>query len=255
MKDFEHKVVLVTGGNSGIGRAAALMFAQRGARVAIAARRASEVDAVVREIEALGGSAMGVATDISDPMQVKEMIQRTVARFGKLDAAFNNAGAIGRWDAIDAVEVEDFDHVIGVNLRGTWLCVREEIAQMKRQGLGGAIVNTSSWLSQGALRGSGLYSMTKAALDSLTKSLVFECSDHGIRVNNVAPGVVDTPMTSGSATDELLASLISHTPMNRMATADEIAQAAVWFCSNQSGFVTGQTLLVDGGYTIAGNRI
>lgn len=255
MKDFEHKVVLVTGGNSGIGKAAALMFAQRGARVAVAARREAEVDAVVREIEALGGSALGVPTDIADPAQVKAMIEKTVQRFGKLDAAFNNAGAIGRWDAIDLVDIEDFDHAVGINLRGTWLCVREEIAQMKRQGIGGTIVNTSSWLAQGAMRGSSLYSMTKAALDSLARSLAFECSDHGIRVNNVAPGVVDTPMTSGNTTDESLAALINQTPMNRLATSDEIAEAAVWFCSDHSRFVTGQTLLVDGGYTIPGNRV
>lgn len=255
MKDFENKSVLVTGGNSGIGKAAALLFARRGARVAVAARRDAEVHAVVDEIKAAGGTAIGIPTDISDPVQIATMVESVAKEFGRLDAAFNNAGIMGRWDAIDALTVEDFDQAISVNLRGTWLCIQAEVAQMKRQGTGGAIVNTSSWLAQGALRGSALYSMTKAGLDSLVKALTFECSDSGIRVNNVAPGVVDTPMTSGNTDEALLATFVAQTPMKRMSTPEEIAEAAVWLCSPGAGFVTGQTLLVDGGYTIPGIRV
>ncbi len=255
MKDFENKSVLVTGGNSGIGKAAALLFARRGARVAVAARREAEIRVVVDEIKASGGVAIGFPTDISDPSQVFAMVEAVAREFGRLDAAFNNAGIIGRWDTIDALAVEDFDRIIEINLRGTWLCIRAEIAQMKLQGTGGAIVNTSSWLGQGALRGSGLYSMTKAGLDALVRALSFECADLGIRVNNVAPGVVDTPMTSGNTTKESLSAFISQTPMGRMSTSNEIAEAAVWLCSSGASFVTGQSLLVDGGYTIPGNRV
>lgn len=254
MKNFEGKTVLVTGGNSGIGKAAALLFAKQGAQVAVAARRETEVHAVVKEIQAAGGVAIGVPTDISDAAQVSSMVETVTSEFGRLDAAFNNAGIMGRWDAIDSLTEADFDQAVAVNLRGTWLCLRAEITQMKRQG-GGTIVNTSSWLGQGALRGSALYSMTKAGLDSLVRALTFECADAGIRINNVAPGVVDTPMTSGNTNDALLAQLLAQTPLKRLSSPNEIAEAAAWLCSWASSYVTGQTLLVDGGYTIPGNRL
>lgn len=254
MKKFEGKTVLVTGGNSGIGKAAALLFAKQGAQVAVAARRETEVHAVVEEIQVAGGVAIGVPTDISDAAQVSSMVETVTSEFGRLDAAFNNAGIMGRWDAIDSLTEADFDQAVAVNLRGTWLCLRAEITQMKRQG-GGTIVNTSSWLGQGALRGSGLYSMTKAGLDSLVRALTFECADAGIRINNVAPGVVDTPMTSGNTNEALLAQLLAQTPLKRLSSPNEIAEAAAWLCSSDSSYVTGQTLLVDGGYTIPGNRI
>ncbi|MFS2154397.1 SDR family NAD(P)-dependent oxidoreductase [Rhizobium sp. Rhizsp42] len=255
MQDFENKVVIVTGGNSGIGRAAAHIFARRGARVAVVARRMPEVDAVVQEIRSSGGKALGISADIGDPEQVDAMVQKTVAEFGRVDVAFNNAGVIGRWAPIGDLSGDDFDKTIGINLRGTWHCIRAEVAQMMRQGDGGAIVNTSSWLSQGALRGSGLYSMTKAGMDALARSLTFELSEHGIRINNVAPGVIDTPMTSSSTEADTLSALIAQTPMKRLGTAEETAEAAVWLCSPASGFVTGQSLLVDGGYAIPGNRM
>jgi NAD(P)-dependent dehydrogenase (short-subunit alcohol dehydrogenase family) len=255
MEDFNNKVVIVTGGNSGIGRAAAHIFARRGARVAVVARRKPEVEAVVEEIRSFGGEAFGISADIADPEQVTAMVEQAVSHYGRLDVAFNNAGIIGKWAAIDDLSSEDFDHAIGVNLRGTWHCIRAEVAQMKRQGEGGAIVNTSSWLAQGALRGSALYSMTKAGLDVLVKSLTFELSEQQIRINNVAPGVIDTPMTSASTEADALSALIGQTPMKRLGTSDEVAEAAVWMCSPAAGFVTGQSLLVDGGYTIPGNRM
>jgi NAD(P)-dependent dehydrogenase (short-subunit alcohol dehydrogenase family) len=141
-QDFVGKVALVTGGGSGMGRAAAIIFARRGAKVSIAGRRAAELDAVVAEIEAFGGTALAVPTDVSDPAQVAAMVEQTVARFGRLDAAFNNAGTEGAWGPIGELSVEDFDATIGVNLRGVWLCCQAEMVQMQRQVHGGAIVNT-----------------------------------------------------------------------------------------------------------------
>ncbi|WP_277749252.1 IS21 family transposase [Paenirhodobacter populi] len=170
---------------------------------------------------------------------------------GAIESAHGHLKAAVR-DALLMRGSADFDDLGGYR---AFIDEIVEVAQMKRQGTGGTIVNTSSWLAQGALRGSALYSMTKAGLDSLVKSLSFECSEAGIRVNNVAPGVVDTPMTSGNTDEALLATFVAQTPMKRMSTSEEIAEAAAWLCSSASSFVTGQTLLVDGGYTIPGNRM
>jgi len=251
---YTGKTVLVTGGNSGIGKAAALLFARRGAEVAVAARRASELDDVVAEISGFGGTAIAIPTDIADPEQASAMIAQVVARFGKLDAAFNNAGVMGGWGAIEELTPEDFDRTINVNLRGTWLCARAEIIQMKKQGHGGAIVNTSSWLAHGVLRGSGLYSATKSGLDGLVRALALECAEVGIRINNVNPGVIDTPMMRNNTTEETVKPFVAHTPMHRVGTPEEIAEAVVWMCSPETSFMTGQNLLVDGGYVIGGHR-
>ncbi|MDB5312844.1 MAG: Oxidoreductase [Gemmataceae bacterium] len=253
-QDFAGKVTLVTGGGSGIGRAAAILFARRGAKVSIAGRRSAELDSVVTEIEAIGGTALAVPTDVSDPAQVAALVERTVARFGRLDAAFNNAGTEGAWGPIGDLSVEDFEATVGVNLRGVWLCCRAEVVQMQRQGQGGAIVNTSSWLAHGALPGSSLYSASKAALDGMARALAVETAKEGIRVNNVNPGVIETAMTRRFVDETTQIPFTNHTPARRLGQADEVAQVAVFLCSGGASFVTGQNILVDGAYTIGGHR-
>ncbi|MBP0590437.1 SDR family oxidoreductase [Paraburkholderia sp. LEh10] len=248
------KVALVTGASSGIGRATALLFAQRDAHVAIAARRVEALDSVVEEIERFGGSAAAFPTDVSQPAEVEALIENVVARFGRLDAAFNNAGIMGAWGEIGDHTVANFDDVIDTNLRGTWLCCKAEIARMKQQDHGGAIVNTSSWLARGAFPGSTLYTMSKAGMDGMARALALETGSSGIRVNNVNPGIIDTEMLRNSTTDETRKPFLAHTPMKRVGTSDEVAEAVVWLCSDASRFVTGQTILIDGGYTIPGNR-
>jgi NAD(P)-dependent dehydrogenase (short-subunit alcohol dehydrogenase family) len=253
-QDFVGKVALVTGGGSGIGRAAAHLFARRGAKVSIAGRRSAELASVVAEIEKFGGSALAVPTDVSDPDQVAALIDQTVAHFGQLDAAFNNAGTEGAWGPIGELSPADFDATMNVNLRGVWLCCRAEIVQMQRQGRGGAIVNTSSWLAHGALPGSSIYSASKAALDSMARALAVETASERIRVNNVNPGVIETAMTRRFMDEVTQRPIVDHTPARRLGEASEVAEVAVFLCSDAASFVTGQNILVDGAYTIGGHR-
>lgn len=253
-QDLVGKVALVTGANAGIGKAAALLFARRGAHVAVAARRATELEEVVREIEAAGGTAVAFPTDISREADVEALVTSAVGRFGRIDAAFNNAGVMGQFAAIDQHSAEAFDQVVGTNLRGTWLCCKAELAQFARQGTGGAIVNTSSWLSQGAIQGSTLYTMSKAGMDGMVRALAIEAGAKGVRINNVNPGVIDTDMLRQNTDDESRKPFLAHTPLGRVGTPEEVADMAVWLCSDLSRFVTGQSILIDGGYAIAGHR-
>ncbi len=233
---------------------ARLRFAARGASVTLAGRRAEQLEAVAAEIAAQGGTALVVPTDITDPEQVQALVQRTVERFGRLDAAFNNAGDEGAWGPIGKLSVNDFDKTMAINLRGVWLSCRAEIIQMQRQGGGGAIVNTSSWLAHGALPGSSIYSASKAAPDGMTRALAVETADQGIRVNNVNPGIIETPMLRRFADEVTQAPFTDHTPSRRLGQPEEVANAVIWLCSDQASFITGQNILVDGGYTIPGHR-
>lgn len=252
---FVQKVVLVTGGGTGIGKAAAMQFARRGARVAIAARRPEALEQTVAEIRAAGGDATAFRADIAVASDVESLIASVVEQYGQLDIAFNNAGVMGKWGLSESLTVEDFDQAIGINLRGTWLCCQAEIAQMAKQQTGGAIVNTSSWLAHGALEGSTLYSISKAGLDNMVRALALETSRQGIRINNVNPGVIDTDMYRQNTDEASRKPFIAHTPMGRVGSPEEVAEAVVWLSSDASRFVTGQNLLVDGGYTIPGNRV
>ena len=254
-KDFSGKVVLVTGASSGIGKSAAILFARRGAHVGIAARRVAELEIAVQEIREFGGSVEAFVADMSRADDVEAMVSNVVHRFGRLDMAFNNAGIMGKWSHISEQSSMDFEEAIGTNLRGTWLCCKHEIAQMARQGSGGAIVNTSSWLADGALLGSTLYSMSKAGMDGMTSALALETGPLGIRINNVRPGIIDTDMLRQNSNEASLKPFVVHTPMARVGTPEEVAELAVWLCSDASRFISGQSILIDGGYAIPGHRV
>jgi NAD(P)-dependent dehydrogenase (short-subunit alcohol dehydrogenase family) len=252
MSEFDGKVVLVTGAGSGMGRAAARLFAARGARVLIAGRRIAQLDQVAREIREAGGEVRAIPTDIADEAQVAALVSAAVEPWGRLDAAFNNAGIEGAFAPITELTAADFDATIRVNLRG--ICLREEMRAMRRLGQPAAIVNTSSWLAHGAFPGSSVYSASKAALDGMIRAVAQEGAPHGIRVNNVNPGIIDTPMLRRFGDDAAFRPFIEHTPLRRLGTAEEVAEAVLWLCSDAARFVTGQTLLVDGGYAIPGHR-
>lgn len=243
-RQFEGKVALVTGGNSGIGRAAAFAFAKAGARVAIAARREALGEETVTEIKNGGGDAISIKADMSKTADVQAMIGETVESFGRLDYAFNNAGRYGGIPLLDATE-EEWDEFMNINLKGTWLCMKYEIPEMVKVG-GGAIVNNSSVSGEGGWSGGSLYVASKHGINGLTKCAAIEFAKQGIRVNAVEPGIIETPAW-GEIKPERRIELNAMQPIPRMASADEVADPVIWLCSEQSSYVTGVTLLVDGG--------
>jgi NAD(P)-dependent dehydrogenase (short-subunit alcohol dehydrogenase family) len=259
--DLHGKVALVTGGSSGIGRAAAISFADAGAHVVIAARGRDRGEAAAAEIADCGGSALFVPADVSIPAEVEALLARTVDRFGRLDYALNNAAAIEEPFAPTAeVTEEQFDRAIALNLKSVWLCMRQELRQMLAQApAGGAIVNTSSVNGLGGVPNACLYAAAKAGVIALAKSAAIEYARHGIRVNALVAGAFDTPMlaeamerASGGSAEaraalgEMWTRMI---PSGRIGRPEEAGAAAVWLCSDAASFLTGHSLIVDGGLT------
>jgi NAD(P)-dependent dehydrogenase (short-subunit alcohol dehydrogenase family) len=254
MLNFEKKVVLVTGATSGMGRDTALAFAKAGASVALVGRREKEGTAVVETIERTGGKAIFLQADLADGEKViAEVITRTVAAYGRLDVAFNNAGTQGRSGSITQATESEWDDVLNLNLKSVGLACKHEFLQFLKQGGGGVIVNTSSFLSLGAAAGSSIYAASKGGLDALTRNLALEGGPHGIRVNAVNPGAIVTEMFRRTVDPESDAALPikNAVPLQkRLGTGDDIAGTVLWLCSEASSYVTGQTILVDGGLTI-----
>lgn len=260
MNVLKDKVMLITGGNSGIGRATALVAAREGAKVVIAARGAARGAEVVQEIKASGGEAIFVATDVSRIAEIAALVRATVETFGRLDCAFNNAAEIGRSATTHELLEEDFDHTIAVNLKGVWGCMKYEIQQMLHQDpSGGAIVNTSSLNGFGGVAQASLYSATKAGVLNLTKSAALEYGQRGIRVNALAAGAFWTPMLEAiikfvanrdATTEEAIAENYKQaTAMGRIGRAEEAAEVVVWLCSDAASYVTGHSMIVDGGWS------
>jgi NAD(P)-dependent dehydrogenase (short-subunit alcohol dehydrogenase family) len=241
------KAALVTGGAGGIGRAAAIAFARSGAGVLV-----SDIDEkggaeTVRLVEAAGGEAAYQRCDVSQAGEVRAMVAAAVARFGRLDCAFNNAGI----NSLAANEYEDdvWARSVGINLTGVMLCIREEAEAMLRSG-GGAIVNTSSINGLVGNPGQPAYTASKHGVIGLTRHAALRWAQSGIRVNAVCPGVIETAMTAPLVADPEMRKLIdSMTPMGRMGQAEEVAEAVVWLCSDAASFVTGHPLVIDGGAT------
>jgi NAD(P)-dependent dehydrogenase (short-subunit alcohol dehydrogenase family) len=257
---FEGKVALITGGSSGIGRATALAFARRGAAVIIASRHADRGKAVESELKHFGARAEFVTADVSKPDDVAHLVSRTVERFGKIDFAVNNAGSldIGVFKAIAEFSEQEFDGHLALNLKSVWLCMKHEITHMLRLGTGGSIVNTSSVNGLGGVAQNALYATAKAGILALTKSAAQEYGSHRIRINALVAGAFRTPMLEtafervssgkGSTLEEAYAKL---TPLGRIGMPEEAAEAVVWLCSDAASYVTGHSLIVDGGMTSA----
>jgi len=246
-QDFAGKVALVTGAASGIGRAAAELFAARGAKVAVADIQADGGRETVARIERAGGTALFIQTDVSSEPAVAAMVETTIQRLGGLHCAFNNAGYGGRYLPFQEVPLEEWNRTIAVTLTSVFLCMKHEIAHMARAG-GGAIVNTASGAGFVPAPGMPAYTAAKHGVLGLTKGAAKEFAAHKIRVNAICPGVTDTPMMQGFiGGDAALEKLMLDTlPFGRMGRPEEMAEAAVWLCSDAASFVSGDSMLVDG---------
>lgn len=247
------KVVLVTGAGSGIGKAAALRFALAGANVVLAGRRYHALGEVEAQIINGGGRALAVPSDVSDERSISDLVATTISHFGTLDAAFNNAGILGQLKPLVELTAADFDQTVAVNTRGVWLLMREQIKAMLQLGVKGAIVNTSSFVADAPSVGTSVYAASKAALGAMIKAVALEVGPQGIRINNVAPGVIRTPMSAG-LDEASLQKFGTHAALHRVGEPEEVADAIVWLCTREARFITGQTILVDGGYAIPGLR-
>jgi NAD(P)-dependent dehydrogenase (short-subunit alcohol dehydrogenase family) len=259
--DLSGKVALITGGSSGIGRATALAFARQGASVVIAARGAGRGEAVARDVESIGGSAMFVPADVSLASDVERLVARAIDRFGHLDFAVNNAAALEEPFARTAdLTEEQFDRSMALNLKSVWLCMRQEIRQMlAQQPPGGAIVNVSSVNGLGGVPAASFYAAAKAGVIALTKSAALEYTRLGIRVNALVAGAFDTPMLADAmerasagnaeARAAMQARWSDLVPTGRIGQPDEAAQAIVWLSSGGASYVTGHSMIVDGGLT------
>jgi NAD(P)-dependent dehydrogenase (short-subunit alcohol dehydrogenase family) len=248
------KSALVTGGASGIGRATALVMAREGARVAVSDLTEETAAATVALINAAGGQAIAIGADVAKEADVQAMVARTVAAFGRLDCAFNNAGISPRnvgptGQRTHEMSQASFDAMLAVNLTGVFLCMKHEIPHMLSQG-GGAIVNTASVAGLIGLPSASNYVAAKHGVVGITKTAAMEYAQDNIRVNCVNPGYIKTPMTDPSMAERYDA-LMAKVPMHRLGTADEIAEAVVWMLSDRASFMTGASHIIDGGYTAA----
>ncbi|MGC1645525.1 MAG: SDR family oxidoreductase [Candidatus Sulfotelmatobacter sp.] len=253
-KELQGKVGLVTGGTSGIGRETAVHFAKAGASVVVAGRRELEGEETIELVRAAGADGLFVKTDVSKASEVDTLIQKAVERFGRLDVAFNNAGVEGVLAPIVGQSEEDFDRTIDINLKGVWLCLKYEIRQMLRQGGSGAIVNMSSILGLVGALGAAAYSASKHGVIGLTKTAALENAKSGIRINAVCPGFTETPMADRIfRVPAVHKYVLSLHPIGRLGRPTEIAETVVWMCSDRASFMTGQSLVLDGGFLAGSN--
>lgn len=250
MKQLENKVALVVGGTSGIGEATAIAFAREGAKVVIAGRRQAEGEAVVNRLKESGADALFVQTDIVSEEQVVRLVQKTVSAYGGLDVLFNNAGVAGEFGKpLHQSDNKNFEHVFSINVQG-FFWVQKYATQAMLDSGGGSIVNTSSVVGHVGFPGASLYDASKHAVEGLTKTSALELARSGIRVNIVAPGPIATEMAEqalGESKDQIAEML----PMGRLGRSEEVAEAVVFLASDKASFITGQSLIIDGGYTAA----
>jgi len=248
---FAGKVAFVTGAANGIGRAAALAFAREGASVVVADVSEQGNQETARMIEEAGGRALAIKCDVTRAQDVKAALDKTIETFGRLDAAFNNAGVEQAKAALADIKEQEWDRIVAINLRGVFLCMKYEIPLMLKHG-GGAIVNTSSGAGVKGFAGGAAYVAAKHGVVGLSKAAALDYAQSNIRVNAVCPGIIDTPMMGrvSGGTPEGREGVIAQEPVGRMGKPEEIAAAVVWLCSDAASFVLGHAMVIDGGQTV-----
>ena len=251
MGAMDAKVALVTGAAAGIGRATAFAFAAEGASVAVVDTEEQRGGAVAEEIRQAGGRALFIPADVSQAELVTAMVGATMSRFGRLDFAFNNAGIEGDPGPIELCSDQNWDRTLAVNLTGVFLCMRAEIPAIRDSGGQGAIVNCASIAGLNGFPGLAAYVASKHGVNGLTRSAALELAGDGIRVNSVCPGAIETEMIQRIKVEqpELIERTVAAHPLGRLGQPEEIAACVIWLCSTGAGFVTGQAIAVDGGYT------
>lgn len=247
--DFSGKTAFVTGGASGMGLAAVEHYARAGAQVAMVDVSQEALNREAARLTDEGYQVVAITCDVSDELQVKAAIEHTVSKFDSLDMAFNNAGIQSDATNLTDVPMDEYDRILAINLRGVFTCMKYQLAQMDAQG-SGTIVNNSSLGGFVGVPGRAAYHAAKHGIHGIVKSSALEYAERGIRINAVAPGIIDTPMVAGMKQAEagVIEDMMRDVPAKRLGTADEIASAVMWLSSDGASFVTGQILAVDGGY-------
>jgi NAD(P)-dependent dehydrogenase (short-subunit alcohol dehydrogenase family) len=245
---FTNKVVFVTGAASGIGCASAIAFAAEGARVAISDRSAEGLKEVEATIRKAGGEVLAIPCDVSSPDQVEATIKQVIDKFGRLDVAFNNAGVENKAAPVHEIDLAEWDRILNINLRGTFVCMKHELAQMVKQG-SGVIVNTSSGAGIRGVEGGASYTASKHAIIGLTRAAALDYAKKNIRINAVLPGNIETPMMDRFTGGDIQKA-IDLEPVGRLGKPEEIAEAVLWMASDLGGFVTGAATVIDGGWSL-----
>lgn len=245
---LENKTAVITGGTSGIGEATAKLFAREGARVAVVGRNEEKGKSIVEEISSNGGQAVFVQCDVSKEEDAKKMVDQVIKEFGQIDILYNNAG-IAEFGTVHETEEENWNKVLDINLKGVYLCSKYVIPHMQKQKKG-SIISTASVAGMIGYPGAAAYCASKGGVHNLTKAMALDYGPDGIRVNDICPGVIETPMTVGAfGSGEEVKKQAADYPIGRVGTPEDIAYAALFLASDESTFVTGTSLIVDGGFT------